>query len=300
MQTIVITGSNGFLAMHLCAYFKKYHTNYIIYGIVRDINKNLHISKSNCLVANIANKKEVDTIFSTVNPAIIIHAAAMSKPDTCLQQPVACIENNVLATAYLAEAAKKYGTKLIYISTDFIYGDDGPHNEETIPQPLNFYGESKLMAEKIIEATGVWHSIVRPVFIYGSSNENMKPSFLHWVKNNIENNKPIKVVNDQYRTPTYVYDICYAIATIIEKDLQENFGIAGAEICTPYDVAIAVANYLQLNSNLITPVTAATFKEPVVRAKKGGLLSHKANRLLHFNPTNLIDGIAKTFTIINY
>ncbi|MFX8685162.1 sugar nucleotide-binding protein, partial [Acinetobacter baumannii] len=75
-------------------------------------------------------------------------------------------------------------THFMYISTDFIFGENGPHDENETPAPLNFYGESKLMAEQLVKTMKQHYTIVRPVFIYGPSYGNMRPSFLHWVKKN--------------------------------------------------------------------------------------------------------------------
>jgi dTDP-4-dehydrorhamnose reductase len=295
MQTILISGSNGFLAQHLCNFLNKNLKNCTIYGIIRDINKNSYLTNNQCFNANLKDKLAIERIIHQLQPNIIIHAAAMSKPDDCFVNTTACLENNVMATSFLVDAAKKINAKLIYISSDFIYGDDGPHSEKSIPAPLNFYGESKWMAEKIVSISGLKNSIIRPVFVYGPSFGNMKPTFLHWVKRNLENNLTIKVVNDQFRTPTFVYDICYAISTIIVNNVEGDFGIAGEEILTPYELAVKTANYLQLNASLIIPVEANTFKEVVVRAKKGCLINTKAMQMLNFKPTNTTEGIRKTF-----
>ena len=208
-----------------------------------------------------------------------------------------CIANNVTATKYLIDAAKKINAKFIYTSTDFIFGENGPHKEDDIPAPLNFYGESKLQAEEIVKSSGLNYVIIRPVFIYGNIWQGLRPSFLHWVKNNLEQGKKIKVVSDQLRTPTYVYDICKGIEIIIKENVNGVFHLAGKNILSPYQMAITVADVLQLDKSLIENVTSDTFPEPVARAKLSGLKIDKAIAQLNYAPVSFEEGVKLTFDI---
>jgi dTDP-4-dehydrorhamnose reductase len=230
-----------------------------------------------------------------VRPDIIIHTAAMSKPDVCMQNPDICLLHNVTATSLLAEAAKLYNTKFIYSSTDFIFGEGGPHSETDTPAPLNFYGESKWMAEQAVLSILPDAIIFRPVFIYGKQWPGMRGSFIHWVASALQANKPIKVVTDQLRTPTFAPDICQGITTIIRTNQSGIFHLAGKDILSPYEMATAVATTLQLNIKLIEPVTADSFPEPVKRAKKSGLQIDKAKALLSYEPISFAEGVRMSF-----
>ena len=215
----------------------------------------------------------------------------MSKPNDCHTNRDECILQNVTGTQNIIDSCQKTGAKLIYFSTDFIFGENGPHSEEDTPDPLNFYGESKLMAETLVKNSGLHWAIVRPVLIYGKQLAGTPPSFLHWVKSSLENNQPIKVVNDQFRTPTAVTDICEGIYAIIQQNQQGVFHLSGSEILTPYQMATMLAKEYQLNELLITPVTSDTFPEPVKRAKHSGLKNDKAKNLLGFNPVSFEQGV---------
>ena len=219
----------------------------------------------------------------------------MSKPDECEQNRDLCFLNNVSATSFLLNASKSFSPHFIYISTDFIFGENGPHAETAIPAPLNFYGESKLQAEKLVKESGLLYSIVRPVFIYGPCFTGMRPSFLHWVKQNLEAKKKIKVVSDQQRTPTFATDICKGIETILLQQEGGDFHLAGKDILTPYEIAVKVTEVLHLDASLIEQANADSFPEPVKRAKRSGLQIDKARQLLHYNPVSFAEGIALTF-----
>jgi dTDP-4-dehydrorhamnose reductase len=92
----------------------------------------------------------------------------------------------------------------------------------------------------------------------------------------LQNGEPIKVVTDQARTPTYIGDLCWGIRKIINDKVSGTFHLAGKDIVSPYDMAVAVANHLDLPLGLIEPVTASTFPEPVKRAQRSGLKIDKA------------------------
>ncbi len=149
----------------------------------------------------------------------------------------------------------------------------------------------------MVKNSRLLYSIVRPVLIYGKLYEGMKPSFLHWVKNNLEQHKSIKVVSDQERTPTYTEDICKGIEAIILQKAKGDFHLAGKNILSPYQMAITVADLLGLDASLIENVTSETFAEPVKRAKKSGLKIDKAMRELHYDPVSFAEGVKKTFDI---
>ncbi|MBC7651213.1 MAG: sugar nucleotide-binding protein, partial [Deinococcales bacterium] len=180
-------------------------------------------------------------------------------------------------------------------STDFVFGEGGPYDETVTPAPLNFYGQSKLIAEQLVLASNLQVAIVRPVFIYGKVLAGMPPTFLHWVKTNLDNKKPMKIVNDQQRTPTFVKDICEGIFLMILKKVTGIFHLAGKDVLTPYTMATKLANLLYLDDTLIEPVMSATFAEPVQRAKKSGLKIDKAIKILGYNPVSFEEGVRLSF-----
>ena len=292
---ILITGANGFLGQHLCISLasKGFEVVAISRGSCRIFNKQDIKYQS----VDVTNKDTVATILALEKPDIVIHNAAMSKPDICNNDKAECLLQNVTATSYLLDTCKLLNPYFIYISTDFVFGEGGPYDETVVPAPLNFYGASKLMAEHLVLASSLQVAIVRPVFIYGQLLPGMKPTFIHWVQQNLVNNKRINVVNDQQRTPTFVTDICDGILAIINKKAQGVFHLAGKDIISPYTMAVTVAKVLGLDASLIEPVTSATFVEPVQRAKKSGLKIDKAIDILGYNPVSFEEGVRLSFGV---
>jgi dTDP-4-dehydrorhamnose reductase len=293
-QKILITGANGFLGQHLVLYLSQ---SFDVIASGKSICRIEEQQNFSYEPIDLTDKASIVSLVEKIKPTIIIHNAAMSKPDECENNKQACLANNVTATQFLIDAAIPFNPHFIYVSTDFIFGEGGPHKEDDIPQPLNFYGESKLAAEKIVVNSGLKYAIIRPVLIYGEQLTGTRPSFLHWVKQNLEQDNPIKVVSDQERTPTYTKDICKGIETIILKKEIGAFHLAGKEVLSPYQMALMVAKELNLDASLIESVTAGTFPEPVKRAKKSGLNIDKAIAQLNYNPVSFEEGIHLTFRL---
>jgi len=294
---ILITGANGFLGQHLTLFLSalRYDVMAVSRGECRIPAKEIFDYAS----LDLTDATAVNYLITSFEPDVIIHTAAMSKPDECNNDKPGCILQNVTTTKYLLEAARNIMQPLfIYVSTDFVFGENGPHDENEEKAPLNFYGESKLQSEKLVEQSGLPYAIVRPVFIYGETWEGLRPSFLHWVKNNLVQNKAIKVVSDQQRTPTFVLDICKGIEKIISLQKTGVYHLAGKNVLSPYEMAVATAEILGLNAALIEKVTSETFIEPVKRAKKSGLKIEKAINELGYNPVDFKEGICHTFNIV--
>ncbi len=294
-MNILVTGANGFLGQHLVKHLSdKYNVSATSRGdcrIPQDVNFVYH-------PLDLTDATAVGALVTAVKPNIIIHTAANSKPDDCENNREACLLQNVEATGNLLKPFKLAGlpgSLFIYVSTDFVFGENGPHKEDNPTGPLNFYGQSKLLAEELVVGSGVDNAIVRPVFIYGQVWPGLRPSFLHWVKNNLEQKKPIKVVSDQQRTPTFVTDICNGIEKIMEGHKTGAYHLAGKDVLSPYQMAVATARVLGLDETLIENVTSETFPEPVRRAKRSGLYIQKAKEHLGYAPVSFEQGVLNTF-----
>jgi dTDP-4-dehydrorhamnose reductase len=289
---VMITGANGFLGQHLCRFLKN---RYQVFALGKG-EKRLPFANVQYFSADITDERLLE-LAAAVNPDVIIHTAAMSKPDECEKNKPLCDEVNVRGTEMIVTAAKHLARPphLIYTSSDFVLGEGGPHDETAVPSPLNYYGESKLRAEKIVMDSHLPNTVVRPVFMYGEAWDGVRQTFLHGVKQNLEAGRSIKLVNDQRRTPTYIVDICRGIEAIIEKKAGGVYHLAGEERMTPYEMGVRLAAHLRLDASLIAPVTGDTFKEPVRRAKEGGLTIGKAKKELDYKPVVFAEGLRLSF-----
>ena len=247
---------------------------------------------------DITDGMAVWSFVSTHRPATIIHAAAMTQADDCERDPVGCWMVNVTATRFLTGAAKEAGASFVYVSTDFVFdGENGPYVEADVPGPVNYYGSSKLAAERAVMASGIPWSIVRTVLVYGRSDHQARSNIMTWVRDNLQRRNPIKVVDDQWRTPTWAGDLAEGIRLVVEKNARGIWHISGADLLTPYEMALRTARYLNLDPSLMTRVTADSFTQPARRPPKTGFIIDKARQTLGYSPISFEKGLEVTLEI---
>lgn len=290
---ILVTGANGLLGQHLVRMLIE-TAAYEIIATGRGISRIPFVvdERYQYLSLDITNGMEVATFIELNQPDIIIHTAAITQVDECETNPVSCWNTNVTATRFLISAAESTGARFIYISTDFVFdGLSGPYKETDIAEPVNYYGSSKLAAEKAVKESKLNWCIVRTVLVYGNILVGNRSNIVSWVKENLAAGKIIKVVSDQWRTPTYVGDLAKGILLAVEKNATGIFHISGAEMLSPFDMADATAEYLGLNKALIEKVDASVFIQPAIRPAKTGFIIDKARQQLGYEPIEFADGL---------
>lgn len=225
----------------------------------------------------------------------MVHCGAISTPDECELNKENAYVTNVTGTIYLLNAAATYKSFFIFLSTDFVFsGEKGLYTEEEERKPVNYYGETKVMAEDEVKKYACEWSIVRTVLVYGKPFLN-RQNILTTVAAGLQKNQQLNIFNDQVRTPTYVEDLAAAIVSIIEKKATGVYHISGEDVHTPYEMAMAVAQHLKLNSSLITKVEEKDFDQPARRPLKTGFNISKAKNDLGYQPVSFIEGLKRTF-----
>lgn len=234
---------------------------------------------------DLANTEEVGAKIREINPDVIIHGAAMTHVDQCELNQEACYQANVLATKALVEAAESTRSHFIFVSTDFIFsGEEGPLAEEAEAAPVNYYGETKLEAEAIVRGMkGPW-AIARTVLVFGIAHDLSRSNIVLWVKENLEAGKEIQVVDDQFRTPTLAEDLAKGCILIAAQSATGIYHISGAEMMTPYEMALEVADFFALDKALIKQTDSTRFTQPATRPLKTGFIIEKARKDLGFEP----------------
>lgn len=241
---------------------------------------------------DITQRDQVFNIVHLVRPDVIIHTAAMTNVDYCEQHQDACWEANVQSVAHLLHAAEAYNSFFVHLSTDFIFAGDQRHlTEEAQPNPINFYGQSKLQAEYLVKQSRVKHAILRTALVYGIVPGMSRSNIVLWVKNSLEAQKAIRVVNDQYRTPTLAEDLAMGCYLAMQKRAPGVYNISGGEGLTPYQMALMVADCFELNKDLISKTNASEFSQPARRPPETGLIIEKAQRELGYQPHTFQAGL---------
>lgn len=241
---------------------------------------------------DIADKESVLAVIAKHQPDAIINTAAMTNVDQCEAERDACMELNVKAVAYLNEAAELSQAFFLHLSTDFIFsGEEGPYDEQGIAAPVNFYGESKLLGEKVVLNSKTKWAIARTVLVYGIVPDMSRSNIILWVKGSLENKKTIQVVDDQWRTPTLAEDLAMGCYLILKNKAEGVFNLSGKDMLTPYDMAIKTAQFFNLDKSLINRTDSSKFTQPAKRPPKTGFIIDKAKKELGYRPHSFDEGI---------
>lgn len=292
MKRILITGANGLLGQKLVGLLAQ-QADVDLIATARGENR-LPISASYTYrQMDITDRQQVFDVITDVRPDAVIHGAAMTDVDKCELDKEACWAQNVTATESIVVACKATGAFLCHVSTDFIFdGKDGPYNEEAEGNPISFYGWSKYAAERVVMSSSLQWAIARTVLVYGIAHDMSRSNIILWVKKSLEDGKIIKVVTDQFRSPTLAEDLATGCALIAKKQATGIFNISGKEVLTPHEMAIQTADYFGLDKSLITEATAATFTQTARRPPRTGFIIDKAQRELGYEPRSFLEGIA--------
>lgn len=292
---ILVTGANGLLGHELIPLLvEKKHD--VIATSKGPCRLDLHSFKNFIYQElDITDGVACNNLIASIRPDVIVHAAAMTHVDNCELNKIDCYNINVTATRFLIEAAKQVGSRLVYISTDFIFdGSEGPYKEDDEPKPVNYYGSTKLSAEIEVMESGLEWSIARTVLVIGNAGKT-RSNIISWVKEKLEKGEKIKVVMDQFRTPTFTEDLARGIVLIIEKNAKGIFHISGKDMLTPYEIALRTADHFKLDKSLIEKADVTTFSQPAVRPPRTGFDISKARKELGYEPLSFDEGLDKFF-----
>lgn len=289
---ILVTGSNGLLGQKLIQLFIDKDIETIGSGLGED-RTGLSGKFYSYISLDITNEQEVMKKVTEHKPDVIINTAAMTNVDQCETEKAACIDLNINAVQYIVNACQENGCFLVHLSTDFIFdGEAGPYKEVDEPNPISFYGESKLKAEEIIVKADIDYAILRTVLVYGITPNMSRSNIILWVKNSLENGKPIQVVDDQWRTPTLAEDLAMGCFLVAEKRAAGIFNISGDDLLTPLEMAYKTVEFFDLDKSLITRADSSTFSQPAKRPPRTGFILDKAKTTLGYQPHSFDEGIA--------
>lgn len=288
---ILVTGVNGLLGQKLATLLQQDKSVHLIAtarspSAVPIVNGEFHRM-------DIGDAREVSRVMALTRPDVIINTAAMTQVDQCQLEQDACWKANVHGVENLLAAAATIGAHLVHVSTDFVF--DGRHellDETATPGPVNFYGESKLKAEQLVQQGEVPWCIIRTVLVYGITRDMSRSNIVLWVKNNLEKGKSIQVVSDQWRTPTLAEDLAAGCYLAAAKKATGIYHISGADYMSVHEIAMRSAAFFKLDTSLINPTDSSSFTQPAKRPLKTGFVVEKARRDLGYQPHTFEEGLS--------
>ncbi len=297
LKEVIVIGANGFLGTNL---FKIRNQNLNL--IAADLDNSNLPSDIPFHVIDITNYEQMEKKITKLSPDIILLIAAMTDVDQCEVDRKLAIKINVEGTLNTVKICKKTNSKLVFLSTDFIF--DGikrrgyTYKETDIPNPLSYYARTKYKAELNIFSSGVEYLICRTAVLYGWNKKRL--NFITWILDNLKQNQSISIVRNQINSPTFIINLAEIILKLIEKDAKGIYHTAGDCVLNRYEMALNCAEIFEYNINLINPVDS--FKQKAIRPKNAGLDLTKLKKFLgtELKIFNLHDGLVYMKNHLNY
>lgn len=291
MKTILVTGSNGLLG-------QKITEKVLAEGRVKLIatskgaNRYPIVEGYKYIEMDILDNARVKEVISTHQPDAIIHTAAMTNVDTSEENKELCYALNVKATQNLVSLCEEYQIHFIHLSTDFIFdGINGPYAEEDAPNPLSYYGETKLLAELAVKESNANWAILRTILVYGITKDMSRSNIVLWAKGALEKGLPINAINDQRRMPTLAEDLADACLLAAENDARGVYHISGKDDMSIVEIVRKVADYWLLDQSLISEISSGNLNQNAKRPGRTGFILDKAIKDLKYHPHSFEDGL---------
>lgn len=277
MKKVIITGSNGLLGQKLVELLLT-EKNFEIHAFSRgkdQIKNNIGYTYYN---VDITQKERVNELIQVIKPDYLINTAAMTNVDACELHQEECDVINVDAVRTLVDSCKESDIHLIHLSTDFIFDGkkEGLYKEDDEPNPLSYYGLSKLKSEEIIFKADIKFTILRTILVYGMVDRDDRSNIVLWVKNSIENKKPIKAITDQFRMPTFVDDLAESCLLAIKENAFGVYNISSNTLLSIYEIALIVAKAFNLDASYISACKTSDLNLPAKRPYKTGFNLNKS------------------------
>tara|TARA_A100001015_G_C14981647_1_gene709717 strand:- start:361 stop:1233 length:873 start_codon:yes stop_codon:yes gene_type:complete len=244
--------------------------------------------------------------FDSIHPDIIVNAAAFTNVDLAEDQVLTANKVNNLGLEFLASKCKQLNSHLIHISTDYIFDGltDSPYTEDSTPNPINIYGQTKYDGELRIQESGCKYTILRASWVFSEYGSN----FLKTIMMLGKTKERLTVINDQVGSPTYAHDIAGIISEIlfsssINKYNQEIFNVCGHDQISWYDFSckiLSTAKSLGISvSAEVSPINSVEFNQNANRPKYSALSNLKISSRFKYKMTSLDAAILKSINYAN-
>lgn len=291
MSKILITGANGLLGQAVVTIFSR-ESDFEI--IATSVEPELFVDKNNSFTyeqLDITVKENIKIIVKKYNPDIIVNCAAFTDVDKSETERELCWKLNVDAVKNLIIASRISGAKIIHISTDYVFdGKNGPYMEDATPNPISFYGRSKLAGENALTTSGIDFVIVRTIVLYGIGIK-VKSNFALWLIKELSANKQVNIVTDQTGNATISDDLAYGILKCAELDVYGIYNIAGKDIISRLEFTYNLCDVFGFDKSLVNPILTSDLKQPALRPLKSGLITLKAETEFGFKPMDSKEGL---------
>lgn len=283
LRRILLTGAGGFLGSH------------VLNALGRDERSEVFSTRSDethRLTLDLVTPGAADALVREVQPAAIVHAAAIPDITQCEREPELADRVNTEAVREMAAAARKIGARFVFFSTDQVHdGEHAPYADTAEPAPLHAYGRTKAMAEEAVRA-GPDHVILRVALCYGVSPDGAR-SASEMVLTALAAGRPLGLFADETRTPAPARYVGEAVAALVESDFAGTLNLGGLEHVSRHAFGLAVCRAFGREPDGIREVCSADLELSVPRPRNLSLDTVQAHELVGHAPASLAEELAR-------
>ncbi len=241
---------------------------------------------------DITNTSKIGQILEEIKPDVVINTTGINNVDYCEKHPVEAWKINVLAVEEICKITKKLGIKLVQLSSDSVFDGNKqlPYDEADIPNPINYYGKTKLESENVV-LENPDNVVVRASVLYGyllrklaelESSSKKSINFGQWLINKLITNEKVRIITDEYSSPIIADDFGRSILYIVKHGGSGIFHSAPKLQITRYDFSVKIAKSLDLPFELIEPVSNKGLGRDVNTGFNKCLNSEKLSKNLNY------------------
>ena len=243
------------------------------YDVVNELTKRGHVAIGTDIEEmDITDANSVETVIKESAPDAVIHCAAYTAVDAAEDNVELCRKINAEGTQNIANVCKELDIKMTYISTDYVFDGQGERawEPEDERMPLNVYGQTKYEGELAVQNTLEKYFIVRIAWVFGVNGKNFIKTMLNLGKTR----DSLTVVNDQFGSPTYTYDLAKLLVDMIETEKYGIYHATNEGMCNWYEFACEI--FMQAGMNVkVSPVSAAEYPAKAKRPSNSRMSKEK-------------------------
>ena len=290
---ILITGANGLLGQKIVAQLQRKRVEFL--ATSQGKNRNPDCAETNYLSLDITNLPEIAKCVETFQPTCIINTAAMTNVDECEEKAEACQRINVDAVKNLLTVSEADNIHLIHLSTDFVFdGSNGPYKETDTRNPLSVYAKSKADSEDLLQKSAYknW-AILRTIIVFGQAPNLSRSNIVLWAREALKKGEELKIVNDQFRAPTWADDLAWACIQAAVLNSTGIYHISGPETFSIFEMVQRIADFYELDKTKLVAVSSDTLNQKAKRPPHTGFILDKAKRDLKYDPLTFEEALTR-------
>lgn len=286
---VLIIGGQGILGH---CFVESAQQRYEVYSTYH-VNKPPQEDARRCVRLDIGDRRATLDAIRSVSPAFVIHCAGLIDIDRCERDRELADHVNVQGTRNVVDGCRTVGAGLVFISSDCVFDGfkDSPYTETDAPNPLNYYGVTKVESERICLESGLSALVARSSLMYGPRFGAQKHNFASWVISSLQAGQPIRAVTDQFNTPALVRNSADLIIKAMAAGLTGIYNVAGPESLSRYEFVQRIVANWALDPNLVQPATASEIFKGAPRPLMASLDTSKLQRDIGVRPLSIAEGL---------